>query len=375
MKRCLPINIILLFFVTFIFFESCKNGNSINSDNNSEDFSRISLELDWYALADNQGKLDNEMGKAAAEVAEFSNDGKLIASGSKLGYNVKVWDLKGNLVFDYKCDSSLKVVSFFPDDKYLLAGGKFNQLFIWEVDEWKKYKTIEFPAGIESLRFSHDGEILAIGRYDGIINFMKTSDLTFVDSVQHRTGDVVNDPDFRADVNSLDFSPDDKYLLAGGFDGRLKIWYLPEMKLIKNIQAHDNSIKSVRINKKGDCIATASSGEDYKGDNTIKLWDFKSCQLLHKLSFPMGMETVDFSPMGNYLIGGGRESRYDDGNKEPKGHIYFYSIPNDILTEPIRQIHNEQVFNLEYLSFNTEGTKLLSSHQDGTVRLWDIIFN
>lgn len=366
-------DVVMLFLFSCSLLWGCgklkKNGHEI-----TESVNRITLTLDWYALADAEGKLNNEMGEAAAEIAVFSNDGSLVASGSRLSYDVKVWNLYNKEIFTYKCDSSLEVVSFSPNDEYLLAGGEFNQLLIWKVDDWKLSKEIQLSSGIESLRFSNDGEILAIGRYDGIVELYHTSDFSFIDSLKHGTAERKKGIDFRDDVNSIDFSADDNYLLSGGFDGHLKIWFLPELKLIKDIHAHDGSIKSVRINKNGNCIATASTAEDYIGDNSIKLWDFKSGDLLHKLSFPMGMESVEFSPNGNYLIGGGRESRTDNENAEPKGHIYFYSIPENLLALPIRQIHKEQVFNVEHLCFNEDGSKLLSSHQDGTVRLWNLNF-
>ncbi|MFW5656381.1 MAG: WD40 repeat domain-containing protein [Bacteroidota bacterium] len=336
----------------------------------------IDLEQQWVQLADSKGEINEYSDSAVVESAEFSPDEKYIATGSALGKELIVWDVETHeILYQKRFKEKLEIVCFSPDNEYLLAGGEFNFLYILKTGNWKQHMAIDLPSGIEGMSLSNNGEILALGREDGVIMLLNTEDFTEIDSLIHGfhgKSPEYNNPDYRADVNSLDFTPDDEYLVSGGLDGDIKIWFLPERKLIKTIQAHQSSIKSVRINIKGNCIASASSGLPHSGDNSIKIWDFKSGDLLHKLSSPYGMEAVEFNPSGEFLLGGALEVINKTNKPSPKGQIYIYYIPDDFLTEPIRLVHKEPVYLSEYFDFNASGTRLVSGHEDGSVRLWKV---
>ncbi|MFW5645479.1 MAG: WD40 repeat domain-containing protein, partial [Bacteroidota bacterium] len=307
-----------------------------------------------------------------------SPDGKFIVSGSALGKEMIVWDAKkGNKIFEHKFTHKLETVCFSPDNKYILAGGEFNYLSVFETDSWTQFMKNDFPSGIEGMRYSRDGELLALGREDGIILLIDTKNFSVKDSLLH--GYHGNSPDYsddsyRADVNSLDFSPDNRYLVTGGLDGDIKIWYLPERKLIKTINAHNSSIKSLRINNKGNCIASASSGDPGKGDNSIKIWDFTTGNLLHELSSPYGMEAVEFTPSGEFLLGSAREVLRNNPENSPVGFIYVYYIPDDFQIDPIRLVSKEPAILSEYFNFNQSGSAMVTGHEDGSLRVWNVIY-
>lgn len=364
------LSLIILF---MIFIMRCQDNSTAVT---GESYSRVEFELLWAGLGDSRGHIDHISDSAVVEAVEFSKDEHYIVSGSSWGKEVIVWNAENHeKVFETKFDEKIEIVTFSPDNKYLLAGGEFNFLCIWNVQDWSLYKKITLPAGIEGMSYSDDGKLLALGREDGVVVLVDTDKFSLKDSVVHGyTGEksAAGIPDYRADVNSLDFSPDGEYLVTGGLDGVFKIWHLPKLNLIKTINAHQSSIKSLRINKQGNCIATASSGEPYKGDNSIKIWDFHSGNLIHQLSSPLGMEAVEFTPCGNFLLGGAREIRKNDPSGIPVGFIYVYYIPDDFLSEPIRLVHQETVAQSDYFHFNREGSKLLSGHEDGSVRLWEV---
>ncbi len=339
-------------------------------------YNRVEFELTWTGLGDSRGQIDLASDSAVVEAAEFSKDEKFIVSGSSWGKEVIVWEAESHeKVFEVRFDNKIEVVTFSPDNNYLLAGGEFKSLYIWNVKDWSLYKKIPLPAGVEGMSYSDDGKILALGREDGVVLLVDTDEFSIKDSVVHGfegEKSLLNIPETRADVNSLDFTPDGEYLVSGGLDGVIKIWHLPGLQLIKTIKAHESSIKSLRINNKGNCIATASSGEPYKGDNSIKIWDFQSGSMLHQLTSPLGMEAVEFSPCGYFLLGGAREIKKGDPDSIPVGFIYVYYIPDDFLSDPIRLVHQQPVPQSDYFHFNRNGTLLVSGHEDGSVRSWKV---
>lgn len=367
-------NLLLILLVVFIISRcQLKQNGEVNRT-----ASWIVLEEKWGALADSKGEMNMQTDSAVVESAEFSPNEKYIATGSNLGKELIVWDAKtGDKLFEEKYPEKLEIVLFSPDGKLLLAGGEFQFLKIYTVGSWTEHKKVIIPSGIEGMAFSNDGEILALGREDGIIQLLDPELFEVSDSLIHGIHGVNNigdDPHFRADVNSIDFSPDDRYLVSGGFDGDIKIWYLPKRRLIQTIRAHESSIKSVRINNKGNCIASASSGIPYEGDNSIKIWDFNSGNLLHQLTSPMGMEAVEFTPSGEFLLGGAREFHENRKDTSLQGYIYVYYIPTNFLNEPISLVKKEPVFLSEYFDFNIDGSQMVSGHQDGSVRVWDVIY-
>ncbi len=366
---------LLLIILISVFITRCQDQDQAERQRTA---GKIDFELSWVELGDSEGEIDKKSDSAVVEAAEFSPDEKFIVSGSALGKEMIIWDAKkGDKIFEKKFSHKIETVCFSPDNKFILTGGEFNYLSVFETDSRTQFKRLDLPSGIEGLRYSRDGEQLALGREDGLVMLVDPDDFSIKDSLLH--GFHGNSPDYsdsnyRADVNSLDFSPDNRYLVTGGLDGNIKIWYLPDKKLIKTIKAHNSSIKSLRINNKGNCIATASSGIPGEGDNSIKMWDFKSGDLLHELSSPYGIEAVEFTPTGEFLLGGALEVPGNIPEKTPVGFIYVYYIPDDFLSDPIRLVSKEPVILSEYFNFNPSGSRMVSGHEDGSLRVWNIMY-
>lgn len=332
----------------------------------------------WVKLADHLGEMDKEMGLASVDVAEFSNNSKYVVSGASLGYDLLVWDVNtGEKVWESHCTDQIEVSCFSPDDSLLLVGGKFNKLLVWKTADWSLHKEIDLETSVESVTFTHAADRFAAGLGNGKIILFSYPEFKQLKKVVHTSEGKLYEirGDKRADVNGVDFSNDDKYLVSGGMDGSIKIWDTDEMELIETLPGHNASVKSVKISPKNTCIASASTGQNGRPENSIKIWDFESGKLIHTLTFPLGMETVDFTPDGKYLAGAGMEGKVLGESTGEQGHIYFYSIPEDPVNQPIMQVHKEPVFRSEYLQFNKEGSKLVSAHEDGTVRLWDVMYN
>lgn len=375
-------NFLFIFILLFIITKCQENGSTSHQTrgtaNNGNGTGRIDMDSIWIRLGDSKGKINNEMGRACVEAAEFSPNEEFIVSGSDLGKDVAVWETKtGKKLFHHLCDDQVEIVKFSPDNKYFLAGGEFKKIMIWNTSDWSLRKEIEFTASVEAMEFSHDGKLLAVGDEAGLITLVDASSFDIIKSVIHLKEQLDSSLNYKMkDINAVDFSPDDQYLVSGAVDGTLKIWFLPDMELIKTIKAHGNSIKSLRVSPKGNCIASASAAGHFyeKKDNSIKIWDFKSGDLIHTLTFPLGMEAVEFTPDGRFLFGAGREGLHQDPKLITEGHIYVYYIPDNYYVDPIKQVYKQKVFRSEYLNISKGGDKLVSSHEDGSIRLWDIIF-
>ncbi len=367
---------LIIFAIIGVSLWSCNDSKTQGKRRNA---TRIDLELIWTGMGDRGGIIDVKTDSAIVEAAEFSPDGKIIATGSRNGRQLIIWNVKNEQkLFEQIYDNTIESLCFSSDGNFLYVGGEFNYLSVRNTKDWSLHENIPLPSGIEGMHVSNDGKILALGREDGMVSYMELTNHTIIDSLlhgMHGAPPKYGEAGYRADVNSLDFTPDDNYLITGGFDGEIKIWDISAGKVVKKIKGHEGSIKMLRMSNNGTCFASASSGIPYEGDNSIKIWDFKTGDLLHELTSPIGSEAVEFTPCGEFLLGGTQEmDNHNTDIASAQGQIYVYSIPDDFMTQPISLVHKEQVMLSEYFCFNKDGSLLVSGHNDGTVRLWKVLY-
>ena len=80
------------------------------------------------------------------------------------------------------------------------------------------------------------------------------------------------------EVTSVAFSPDDRTLVSASLDNTLKLWDSSSGQLLRTLSGHESAVWSVAFSPDGHTLASASA------DKTLKLWDTSSGQLLRTLS-------------------------------------------------------------------------------------------
>jgi WD40 repeat protein len=394
---------------------------------------QIELQHVWTRLADSEGAVDESRGTASAEAAEFSPDGSLIVAGSKgrmvggerKGQRVTLWDVEGNLLWERPRADEVEAVAFSPDGRFIAAGGEDRLVEIHQIHDERGQidpalvASLEHDAGIDGLRFSHDGKLLATGAEDQKVRLYGTRSWERLTTESHG-GRGENA------VNQLDFTSEDSRLVTAGSNGKLRIWDLSvtqdsdgnistaKLTLIHELDQKASS-KSVRISPDDKYIASGAAGEARAGGaQGTWIWDFTGNLVAHIQATGWIIEAVEWSPGGRYLLTGGNEGEVDDagngrfalkGNKlehdrHGVGHIHVYRLedilagtldpvdPVEVLNvdpetfrgvsgelpgEPIAPVLRHQIFRQEYLHFSPDGTQLITSHEDGTIRLFNVV--
>ncbi|MCP4345427.1 MAG: tetratricopeptide repeat protein [Desulfobacterales bacterium] len=153
------------------------------------------------------------------------------------------------------------------------------------------------------------------------------------------------------EVRTVAFSPDGAILASGDNDNIIRLWDIPNRKLLKTLEGHNNSVWSLAFSPKGR-LASGSS------DNTIKLWDVTEGKLLQTLEGHKGrVRSVAFNPDGTLLASGG-----DDNT------VRIWNVV-DSKTPKILHGHTSAVYSV---AFNPDGTHLASGGNDNTVRIWNV---
>lgn len=299
---------------------------------------KIELVTLWKRVADKSFRL------RSVEAAEISPDEKHVASGSKFGYSVMVWNtVDGTLKWENKHDSEVECITFSPDSKYVASGGEDYRLNIWQAESGELLHSLEHKTSLDGLAWSNNGKKIATGTEDGTIYFWITDSFELEKTL--KVGST---------INSLQFTNDDKRILVGGnyqnpdpktgrtiYTGFTKLVDVGTQKVVREFGGNSASVKSVRISSNEKLIAAGSF------DMTASLYDMETGKLLHRFEEPNRIEAVAFSPDNQFLLTGGHGDS-----------IKFYRLTDYSL------VHEEPLPRTEYLHFSDDGRLLLTSHED-----------
>jgi WD40 repeat protein len=193
-------------------------------------------------------------------------------------------------------------------------------------------------------------------------------------------------------VRSVEFSPDQKKLATGSFDGTIRLWDLENGSELLEISANENPVRTIAFSSQGEYLSSGSIDkhiniwtladglsfldipahqasinkviwEDDRLystslDNSIRVWDPENGDLLKEIehNHTEGILSLALSPDGTLLASGGIN-----------GSIELHS-PLDGSTSYLGG-HAGWVYDLD---FSQNGKYLASGSMDGTVILWDL---
>lgn len=248
--------------------------------------------------------------------------------------------------------SGLSLIFIIPTpDKPALAwhpSGRFlavaysHTVEIWDVSKKEKTSEIKIPEGPNSLHFSPNGRLLAIGCWEkGTIVIVQFPDLKVInrwsgyeDGYEERIvalsfchngqwivsgsyggtlclwnmrGKLLWRWENNEPIYSLSFSPKKNLLAVGDYTGLIWLWKIPEGKLLSVWRGHKEEVAALSFSPSGHLLASAAGGL-WGGaqDNTIKLWKMQGRKVIlvkqfHKMHFK-GITGLSFSPDGRYCV-------------------------------------------------------------------------
>jgi WD40 repeat protein/transcriptional regulator with XRE-family HTH domain len=155
-------------------------------------------------------------------------------------------------------------------------------------------------------------------------------------------------------VFTLAFSPDERRLATGGFDGAVKLWDLASGTLHWTTW-HTGRMYSVAFAPDGHTLASGGL------DAMIRLWDVASGKSLQTLVSQGGaVYAVAWSPDGHLLASGGFD-----------GRIQLWQMQESRAATLARTLPGHSSW-VHRLAFAPDGTRLASASWDHTVNLWDL---
>jgi len=304
---------------------------------------QLNLLLVWQRVADFNGE------NGSVESAEFSADGKRVATCSKYSNEIKVWRVDdGALLWSQTVEAEQERAGFSPDGKMLATGGEDALLRIWDALDGKLIKTFAHDQSIDALAWSHDGRMLVTG--EEAPSKQKTNKVRVFSVPEMR---VTHTLDHGETVNSIAFTSDDKLMASAGDNAEVRVWNTADMKLMRTLK-NVAGVGFVTVRFSPDDRTLAASG--FEGH--VSVWNVDNGKRVERFNYTgRKVEAVEFSRDGRFLVVAGND-RCIRMFRTADFKLAYTTEPTD---------------NVEYVSFSPNGAFLVSAHQDGIVRLWRVM--
>ncbi len=307
------------------------------------------------------------------KIMSFSNDGKILASGSDSGI-LNLWQVfDGTLLrtLDLETTGTVCCIAFSPDGKILAFGSDSGILKLWRVSDGSLLITLDlgWEAGIlYNLIFSPDGQTLISWTSDYIVRLWNVSNGTL---------------QFEFPGIRMAFSPDGQILAIGLDEGTVQLWQVADGALVRTLEMVD-PYPNIAFSPDGQILASGSR------DGIMRMWRVTDGTLLNTLEGPAPLTDVAFSSDGQTLAAGAtggtvavRLWRVSDGTlvRNLEGGGYLFSSGGQILaTIPPFQLWRVSDGNLlgnillpelagTYI-LSPDGHTLAAGSSWGTINIW-----
>jgi WD40 repeat protein len=158
---------------------------------------------------------------------------------------------------------------FDPSGQYVFAGAQDNNVVRWHLDSGKKTLLIGHKSWVRALAFTVKEKILFSGDYAGRI-------LAWLAGAEEPKPAYILDA-HRGWVRALAVSPDGATLASCGNDHLVKLWSIPDGKLVRELSGHACHVYNTIFHPDGKHLISA----DLKG--IVKVWDLAKGEVEREL--------------------------------------------------------------------------------------------
>ncbi len=292
----------------------------------------------------------------------FSPNGRWLVSGSD-DYTCKVWDVSQRIeirslqhISDWT-RSQIKAVAFSPDGRHLATAGVHVKL--WDTLGWSEITTLRHDEWLWAVAFSSDGTLLATGDNRGQINVWDLQNQHAVTQLHVGSNSVY----------TVQFSPNDQILAGAGYEGKVKLWTVPNWKSYGTLTSN-STISDISFSPDNSML----TGTGYE---SVNLWKVDSGEKSATLTGHRGwVKAVVFSPDGRTVMSGGEDDTLRLWDVTPYRSItpdmvrILYFLPRDrslqpgIWTKLNTLLGNVQRFYANQMEINGFGRKTFTFETD-----------
>lgn len=340
-------------------------------------------------------------GEEDAFTVAWNPDGQWLASGGRTGM-LRLWNLSTlENVITLPQDSALgdinKIAWNLEGTRLALAADE-GVIHIWSLADLLSNPT---QSGVQPLILGgHRSYVLDVTwRSDGerLASASTDSTIRVWDAITGQQLDILTG--HQLDVNSVDWSPDDRHLLSGSSDTTIRMWDIDEGTSEIVLTGHQNWVTDVRWHPGGGEYHLASAS----ADDTLRLWNLDSIGVkrLDNFKIEASQGDIKWSHSGRWLATARDEGLviiHDAQNEfmlhrilsteadkiihldwNPNDELAFIDIEGtlgvwsegEVVTTDAHDLFKHARSNDRYsVSWSPQGEGLITSGQDGIIKLW-----
>lgn len=298
--------------------------------------------------------LSLESAKTIYSVTFSPVDPSLIASVNGNG-TVKLWNINNTKepIRILRQPGIFPVISFSPTGKLLVCAG-YETFTIWDVASGTKIKSLKTIR--RQFAFSSNGNQLATV-YNGvklwdIRNPKRITQIAFLPSDEAHKA--------KGGACAIDISSDGKWIAAGYSNGTIHVWDLQTQQLVKTLETSLYLMDYVKFSPNNKYMVAGGRDQERYSNYSVKgyiMWELPSWQRKGEV-LRGNVENLVFSPDGKTCVGANDWSHYGRG-------VELWSTANGT---PISSLPTEA----RDVSFSQDGTLLVTGGKNGIVRVWEL---
>jgi WD40 repeat protein len=282
--------------------------------------------------------------------------GNIIVSAAGKVSRIDTASIMRQVIADTGPTSALTLI---PANTHVLTGGADKNVKLWNVANGTKEREITGAgASVKAIAIAKNAQLVAIGGADLAVRVHQFTDGKEIGAVK-----------VGGEVRALAFTPNNAALVASTAGKTLHAWTTPftaGQPLAKDFLSPVQSFTTSDV-LRDFTIATDNASIYSAGqDKAMHVWKLASPTPMRNFSIAANVDAVAFQPKGNVLFSAGHDGKIRQFDLVKNAQV------KDINAH-IREINKNQAPQPIYtLTFSPDGTKLLTSSYDYSLKLWDM---
>ncbi|MCA8994398.1 MAG: WD40 repeat domain-containing protein [Planctomycetaceae bacterium] len=293
--------------------------------------------------------------RSAVRSIAYSPDGSLIASGGQ-DNTLRIWNASnGHQVFSLKGHThTITVVKFSVHGKWIASGSSDRTVRIWDVETGQQFRLLTAnQSDVRDIAFSPNGtRIASVGVDD------RTLHVWNIFSDQEAFS--ITGPREWQGLESVAFSPDDKWLALGTYNGTVQICDATTGEQRRTIAKDMGVIRGLDFSP--DSAQLAVSGA------AITVWDVVADKQIAKFDIPGMRFDVTFSPDGQRIAACTSDAYLAEWDVASQRQTISLDVPHldhlGFVSKGINYVYE--------VAYSPNGQQLAACSSDGEIRIWDL---